>query len=265
MPSTRRYRKHTVQKGSVMKRALILYWHGLGDVIMLTPHLRHLHKRGYKIDLMCRVAVRDSKLLETCSYINRLIIVENPWRSKLGFARQAKLNIELFNRMKDGYDWAGASPHNTKHVKRHKIDMTSAELGLDIKDKKLEVFIPESAEEEALRHKNGKYIFVQTILEFHAYHNWDASEWIKAHLPPLRIMDLGYKRQYHMAFDDINTAFVLAREATHRILSSGVFVHACEAMGCTIDVINYGRADHKVWPLNQPKVLRIREAEEWIR
>jgi len=250
-----------------MKKALILYWHGLGDVIMLTPHLHHLYKQGYKTDLMCRAMVKDSKLLESCPYVDRLIIVENPWRSKLGFKRQAELNIELFNRMKGSYDWAGASPHNTKHIKRHKIDMTSAELGLEIKDKKLEVFIPQSAETEALRYisPESKYIFVQTILEFHSYHDWDASGWIKAYLPPLRTVDLGYKKEYHMAFNDINTAFVLAREAMHRVLSSGVFVHACEAMGCTIDVVNYGRSDRKVWSLDQSKVLHIREAGEWIR
>jgi len=250
-----------------MKKALILYWHGLGDVIMLTPHLRHLHRQGYWIDLMCRIAVRESKLLNDCPYINKLITVENPWRSKLGFKRQAELNTELFNRMKGGYDWAGSSPHNTKNIKRHKIDMTSAELGLELKDRKLEVFIPQSADTEALRYisPESEYIFVQTILEFHAYHDWDASEWIRGHFPLARTVDLGYKKQYHMAFDDINTAFVLAREAMHRVLSSGVFVHACEAMGCTIDVVNYGQSDRKVWPLDQSKVLHIREAGKWIR
>ena len=137
----------------------------------------------------------------------------------------------------------------------------------EIKDKKLEVFIPQSANIDALRYKSpeSKYIFVQTILEFHEYHNWDSREWIKANLPLLGVMDLGYKKEYHMAFNDINTAFIMAKEATHRVLSSGVFVHACEAMDCTIDVINYGRADHKVWPLDQSKVLHIREKGKWIR
>jgi len=248
-----------------MKKALLLYWHGLGDVIMLTPHLRHLYEQGYKTDLMCRIAVQESKLLNACPYINKLIIVENPWRSKLGFKRQAKLNLRRFQELREKYDWSGASPHRRPFLKQYKIDMTSAELGLEIEDKKLAVFIPESAEKEALKYKNGKYIFVQTVLEFHSYHNWDAGEWIKGHLPPLKIMDLGYKKQYHMAFDDINTAFVLARDATHRVFSSGVFVPACEAMGCTINVINYGRKDRKVWPLDQSRVLHIREEGEWIK
>ncbi len=248
-----------------MKKALILYHHGLGDCIMLTPHLRYLYEQGYKTDLMCRVAVRESKLFDDCPYINGLIIIENPWRSKLGFKRQAKLNMQRFQSLREKYDWAGASPHKRPFLKPRKIDTTSAELGLEIEDKKLEVFIPESAEKEALRYIDGKYIFAQTILEFHPGHNWDAGTWIRGHLPPLKIMDFGYQREYYMAFGNINTAFVVAREAAHRVLSSGVFVHACDAMGCMIDVINYGRTDRKVWPLDQSHVLHIREKEEWIR
>ncbi|GAG68670.1 unnamed protein product [marine sediment metagenome] len=142
--------------------------------------------------------------------------------------------------------------------------MTSAELGVVIEDKKLEVFIPKSAEEDAGRYIDGKYVFVQTILEFHPYHNWDSSGWIKANLPPIKVINFNYEEEL-IVFKDINAAFVLAREATHRVLSSGVFVHACEAMGCMMDVINYGRPDQKVWPMDQSLVLRIREKGKWIR
>ena len=53
--------------------------------------------------------------------------------------------------------------------------------------------------------------------------------------------------------------------ATHRVLSSSVFVHAADAMGCTIDIINYGRPDKKVWPLDQSRVLHIRENGKLIK
>ena len=61
---------------------------------------------------------------------------------------------------------------------------------------------------------------------------------------------------------DINFSFVLAREAKHRILSSSVFVHACDAMNSVMDIVNYGRPDRKVWPLEQDKVQCIREANK---
>ena len=54
-----------------MKKALILFWHGLGDIILLTAHLRHLYKKGYKTDLMCLPETRKSRLLDHCLYIGR--------------------------------------------------------------------------------------------------------------------------------------------------------------------------------------------------
>jgi len=259
-----------------MKRALILFWHGLGDIIMLTPHLRHLYNEGYKTDLMCLPETRTSRILEHCPYVGKLIDVENPWRkddrqleglrSRKEFDEKATCNLEKFETLRKDYDWSGASPHYMgRYNLRHKIDTTSVELGVRLKSKRMEVFIPESAESEARKYMDGDYIFVHTKPRFHAYHNWDATEWMKENLPPLRIINTGYEEEHFMAFDNINTAFVIAREAKHRVLSSSVFLPACVSMGCVIDVINYGRPDHKVWPVDQSKILHIREKGKWIK
>lgn len=245
-----------------MKRALILYWHGLGDMIMMTPHLRHLHNEGYIVDLMCRPEVKISKLLDECPYINDLIDVPNPWQSKLGFNPQAKINIERFQSMRKDYDWAGVSPHRLhKTVKGiHKIDMTSKELGLNIRDKRLEVFIPSTIGKSAT---NG-YIFVHRLCEWHPHHTWEPDQWMKKNLPPLPVIYSDNGDRPTM-YDNINEAFELAKRARHRVIASSVFIHACDAMGCTIDAINYGHADHKVWPLDQSRVLHIREEGKWIK
>ena len=245
-----------------MKRALILYWHGLGDVIILTPCLRHLYSEGYIVDLMCRPEVRISKLLDECPYVKKFIDVPNPWQSKLGFNPQAKLNIERFQSMRKDYDWAGISPHRLhKKIKGiNKVDMTSQELGLNIKDKDLEVFIPSTIDNSI---ENG-YIFVHRFCEWHPSHTWDPDQWIKENLPQLDIIYTDDSRRPKM-YDNINEAFLLARQAQHRVLASSVFVHACDAMDCTIDAINYGRPDRKVWLLDQSRVLHIREKGKWIK
>lgn len=259
-----------------MKKALILFWHGLGDIILLTAHLRHLYKKGYKTDLMCLPETKKSRLLDHCPYIGKLIDVDNPWRkdarqteglrSRSEFDRYATLNIRKFNDLRKSYDWSGVSPHHmAKYKGHHKMDVTSAELKLSLSDKRTEVFIPESAEREALKYMGDDYIFVHTMPEFHAYHNWNATKWIEENLPPLRIINIGFGTKYFMAFDDINTAFVLIREARHRVFSSSVFVYACIAMGCTIDALNYGRADRHMWPMDMTKVLYLREKGKWIR
>jgi len=42
-------------------------------------------------------------------------------------------------------------------------------------------------------------------------------------------------------------------------------VHAAEAMGLEMDIINYGKKDRKVWPLNQGLVKHIREEGKFIK
>lgn len=245
-----------------MKKALILYWHGLGDVIMLTPHLRHLYNEGYKVDLLCRAAVRESHLLDHCPYVDKLIEVGNPWRSEKEFSEQALHNIKRFHKMSQkGYDWSGKAPHQVyRYQGYHKIDITSAELKLEIKDKKLEVFISKEAEQQALDYGDSEFIFCHTAVGNHPYNSWDATQWMVENLPRLRIID-----RVSPVFDDINAEFALAKRAKHRVLSDSVFAHACNAMGVVVDVINYGRPDRKVWALDQSKVLHIREEGRWLK
>ncbi len=249
-----------------MKRALLLYWHGLGDVIMLTPLLRELHKKGYIVDLMCRKAVETSHLLDECPYINKFIIVENPHRSSMGFGAQAQKNINQLNTLGKEYDWVGGSIHYGHMTDKVKRNFDETKISSD--NFSLEVYIPKEIEDKALKYieenyPNG-YIFNHTMIEFHEVHNWDSSEWIKENLPNLPIIDTGKSGSHYMKFDDINFSFVLAREAKHRVLSSSVFVHACDAMNVDVEVVNYGRPDRKVWPQNKI-IKKIREAKKWIK
>lgn len=250
-----------------MKKALILYWHGLGDVIMLMPVLRQLHKQGYVTDLMCRESVRTSHLLDDCPYVNDLIIVENPHRSPKGFMPQANENMQMQRNLSGGYDWVGQANHLTKFD--DKVVHNFKETGVAGTDYGLEVFIPEEIENQALdyitqNYSNG-YIFNHTMIEFHPAHKWDSTDWIKANLPDLPIIDTGEGGNHGMKWDDIRMSFVLAREARHRVLSSSVMVHACDAMGVDIEVVNYGKLDRKVWVRDQNLVKRIREMGEFIK
>jgi len=250
-----------------MKKALVCYWHGLGDVIMLTPHLRHLYKQGYIVELMCRAEVRESKLLDECPYVGKLIEIPNPWQSpKYGFTGQMNRNLAHFQELRGDYDWSGASPHRLhKRIRGiHKIDMTSRELGIELEDKRLEVFIPKSIESWMDPEINGDYIFVHRFCRWHPYHTWEPDEWIDKNLPPLKRIytdENGKTKKY----GNINTVFMLAKRARHRVLASSVLAVACDAMGCVIDAINYGHPDRKVWPLDQSQVLHIREKGIWIR
>ena len=211
---------------------------------------------------MARKEVKTSHLLDSCKYINKLIEIPNPWQEP-DFNKAMIAQFQKFGKMKVKYDWAGISPHILQST-MSKIDTTAFELKMKpLEDKSLEVFIPNECNPQC--RMEDKYIHVHTQIENHPGHNWDASEWIKENLPDLPIVDTGFGGKWYCHDKNINVTFKIAKHATHRVYSSSVMVHAADAMGLTIDIINYGKQDTKVWPLDQSKVLHIRECGEMLR
>ena len=245
-----------------MKKALILYWHGLGDILQLTPHLRFLYNQGFVTDLICMKQTHTSNLLEDCPYVDKFIDVTNVWKSPIGFNRQVDKNVRLFNDLKNDYRWSGKSTH-IGIEQSNKINFTSMELGLIIEDKTLEVFISEDVYNEAEEYVKSNFpngfIYVHTQIEEHTYHNWDPYKWIKNNLSQLPVVDTGIGMSHYKLHNNINFTFALISMAKYKVLSSSVMVHAADALGVTIDIINYGRADRKVWLDDLSKVKNIRE------
>jgi hypothetical protein len=249
-----------------VNKALVCYHHGLGDVILLTPHLRELFKSGYMVDLMCRVEVKTSHLLDECPYIDNLIPIPNPWDGGNYQKAIAEMMAEYSGRKKD-YDFSCVSTHSVNVSGIHKIDITSMETGIECSNKEPEVFIPENVESHVLEdYGHGEeYIHVHTQIENHPVHSWDAGGWIQENIGDMQIIDTGSGGSHERMDEDINYTFAVAKHAKHRVYSSSVMVHACEAMDKTIDIINYGKEDRKVWPLKQGLVKNIRECGEMLR
>lgn len=241
-----------------MKKALILYYHGLGDIIQLTPHLRELYRLGYITDIMCNTSVRKSHLLDNCPYVNMIIDIENPWWSKIGFEKQLQLNKQQFDDLSSKYDWVGYCPHNNIQQYRSKIDCNSNELNLKIYDRYLEVFIPMNIHKQAIEYIESEYpkgyIHVHTNIELHAAHSWDSMSWINNNLPDLPIVDTGFGGNKFVVHDNINFSFVLAMYATHRVYSSSTFVHAADAMNLPMDIVHYGSNSDYAWPEDRNKI-----------
>jgi len=232
---------------------------------MLTPHMRYLYNQGLKVDLMCRKEVKTSHLLDECPYVDKLITVDNPWNAP-DYVEAVKELYEQFIKRGQKYAWKGIAPHMIESAV-HKIDITSFELKLEVKDKNLEVFIAEDAENFFVSQSSEflEYVHVHTMIENHPIHSWDATDWIKENLPDMPIVDTGFGGKWHKYHENINHTFLVAKHATHRVYSSSVMVHAAEAMGLEMDIINYGKKDRKVWPLNQGLVKHIREEGRFIK
>lgn len=252
-----------------MKKSLIHYSHGLGDVIMLTPLLRQLYKRGYRTDLLCRKSVLESSLLKECPYVDQMFIVDNPHTSSAGAENQRRFNEQKFEQLSHSYEYALSLPHLAIQGSKLLHNLSLCKFDYDPNDLNLEVFISQEVEYQAknfIKKNYPKgYIFNHTMIEFHQYHNWDSTSFIKENFEELPVLDTGMNGNGYRIHRDINFSFVLAREAKHRILSSSVFVHACDAMDSVMDIVNYGRPDRKVWPLEQDKVKCIREANKILQ
>ena len=221
------------------KRALILYSHGLGDVIILTPHLRQLWKDGYIVDLMCREQVVTSHLLDDCPYVDELFVVPNPHKAK-NFSLQKienELALDEQAEQKD-YDYVGKALHVGWQKGLHKIDINSQELGFKPDNEHLEIFVHEDIQKEVTKWLHSEhpycpwhgYVFRHTAIKEHDWHTWDATEYIKEHFKLQDVYNTGYDGEYYMWKENINYTFALINGATGVILSSSVMVHACEAM-----------------------------------
>lgn len=245
---------------------LIMYWHGLGDLLCLTPQLRHLSAHGFEVDLLVRPQVLKSRLLADCPYVRELIPLPftegGPSEGgPAGALKRRNCNV-LYERLASEYDKAIkiTSLHRSMRYPGGKIERNSrAIFSPDVvpisppSDLQLEVFIPQAAERAAKRFISRKYpkgfIFQHTDPEYHPAHRWRARGWMQKNLPPLPIF-----RANASLWPDINVTFVVAREATHRVLSSSVFVHACDAMNAVMDVVHQGKPAPHGLPIESAKV-----------
>ena len=258
-----------------MKTALILMHHGLGDLIIATPHFRELHRQGYEVDLMCRIEAKTSHLFDSCPYVRNIIEIQNPWRSRYGFREAEGRNNALWKVLRTKYDWSGRAPHKIKNCISgiDKIDINTKELFLDIPDDHLEVFIPNEIQsfvdgylEEIYPDNSDEFIYQHTYIEFHEEHTWDPEKFITKYFKKdLPIFDSGTGQEYYLWKNDIRYLFAVLNRAKHIVLGSSVMVHAADALGKTIDVINYGKGDHKVWPRDQSRVKSICEHGVWLK
>jgi len=253
------------------KSILIMYWHGLGDLLCLTPQLRYLHGNRWAIDLLVRPQVLSSHLLDACPYTRKVLplpfIEGGPAEGGASGKEKKDACNEMYDSLSPRYKKAAkiVSLHDSFRHRGGKINRNSRALFYDRaartgllklsppSDYELEVFISDRAEEAAKEYIAKNYpdgfIFKHTTPAYHPAHNWDPSPWISKNLPNLPVFEADFSPS-----EDINFAFVMAREATHRVLSSSVFVHACDAMNVVMDVVHYGKPNPHGLPLDANKI-----------
>lgn len=245
-------------------KALLLFWHGIGDTITLTPALRYLKSGGYESHILCKPGIEESGLLSHCPHAKVITVpVETTPASNTASSARARQQFkDTFAKMKPEYDLSLSFVGGPPKVRGGKIIRNMKVCGAPMKDVGLEVFIPQSAEDTAreyiAEHYPGGYIFKHSRPSSRT-HDWGgAEEWIEQNLPDLPVFDTGRNGPDKKIWGDINVSFVMAREARHRVLASSVFVHACDAMNVPIDVVAYGKSAPHAWPLDSDKIKVVK-------
>lgn len=267
------------------KKCLLLFWHGIGDLIVLTPALRELHKHGYRTDVLVKKNVADSGVFDECPYAT--LIPMDIGSVAVGGAKGKKAEKEalgMFDARKGAYDnyWkygpGRQGGRGALMAQFYEETVRAMSLTPTVKASPYgppEVWIPEWCEQEAAQfvadnYPNG-FIFKHTTLisprgTVAGKHKWgNADAWIKRELPALPIFDSGahiFKSVHHENRPNINILFAIAKKAQHRVLMSSFMVHACDAMGVTMDAVNYVVETSKHWPEdpNMIKVIRRKES-----
>jgi len=252
-----------------MKKALLLFWHGLGDLICCTPALRGLYEQGYLCDIITLQNVEDSHLLDSCPYVGTVmpLIVGGPTGlgSPAGAGPEARLArktfIDRLEELRPEYDKSFSTNKTPRYLRGGKIERNLISCGLPTNlDTNMEVFISQEAEDTALNFIDSNYpdgfIFNHTS-PGHMNHAWNSASWIEDNLPDLPVFDCGRDGTWNgkwKPWEDINVSFVMAREANHRVLSSSVFMHACDAMNSEMDICHFGGANYHGLPVDPRKI-----------
>lgn len=260
-----------------VKKCLLLFWDGIGDLINLTPVLRELNHNGYHTDILVRQHLYDSGVFEACPYADLIPLdIASIAAGGPRGAKAKKIALAELEARKADYDkhWRirGQAPPERGALMAMWYKQVVKELSLTPTIKisptavygPPEVWIPEWCEQVAAEFVEKKYpdgfIFKRSFARSHGFHRFrGAEEWIANELPALPVFDQDAYHGMHGFWPNINILFAIAKKAQHRVLYSSVMVHACEAMGATMDIVNYGMEARKFWPEdpNRIKVIRM--------
>lgn len=245
---------------TLSEKALICFPHGLGDVIMFTPCLRELHEQGFVSDMMVRPSVINSQLLDHCPYTDSLIVTRTDTR-KFAFE---KYHRKMFDKLKGYYQRNINIDLNRGLGSTNRLETMAELANLRPSSWQPEVFISLEAQDLAdafiaSEYGDTPFVFIHTITPVHPRHNWNCSTYLAATFPDLPYFFSGKTA----IWPDINVTFAVMKAAAHRVLSLSVMYHAADALGCTVDIVNYGVRSHPSTFVNKDLVKRIIVEGQW--
>lgn len=244
-----------------MKPLLIVYPHGLGDCIMLTPAIRnYFFQTGIKPSVAIMERFRSSEIFNNNPYLDDIIYTKDPWNDYPN--RHIGFNA-VFNWCKE---WSNSRhevimPMHEDRTK-NKIEANLEACEIDPSSVFTETFSTD--EDIDLAHMfrcNEAFGFVQTTT---GRPNADlppgyGKEWLRRHRGLSNVIEVGVDFKYDEF--NINTQIEIMRMASAVCLPDSVFSNTCGAIGKPIDHLYFAPQ----WgPQGYARVKPLHEVEQHV-
>tara|TARA_Y100001937_G_C7112850_1_gene328615 strand:- start:1000 stop:1758 length:759 start_codon:yes stop_codon:yes gene_type:complete len=230
-----------------MNDLLILYPHGLGDCILLTPAIREFYKAtGHKVHVATLQRFESAKFFDNNPYVDKIFYTKDAWHdypsSHVGFAELYKewkafaqennfggivmpMHSHPVSKIELNFKFLGV--HNSEHYQaeihttQEDVDQACAIISstvggqpfgfIQTKTGVEQKDLPQGYGEQWLRDNKGLKAFIEVDKDFPA---------------------LEY---------NINIQFEIMRKASAVCLPDSVFYHACHAINKPVDLAYFGR------------------------
>jgi len=220
---------------------LILFWHGLGDVIMATPAFREFIKQHPKcrLGIAVKKLVLESGILDRCPYFDSIHEISSAWDNKTyrqGIKKCIRQGIDI--QKNHGYERLIAIKQRPAwRYGIHKIHRTANELGVtSLRNTQTEVYISDQDRYQAdcwLKehgYQENRYIFLHRKT---GYPIKDmpvkVAQNVITQLMPLPVIEVD--KTYSIQNRSINFSFALLERARYIVVVDSVFMHAADALG----------------------------------
>lgn len=232
-----------------MKDLLILYPHGLGDCILLTPAIREYFKStGHKVHIATLERFKSAMFFDNNPYVEKIFYTKDAWHdfpnSQIGFHSLYSKWRQFAKENKLG--GIVMPMHSTP---QKKIILNIKKLGIrNVQNYSTEIYTTLSDKKTAsqiIKEKIGAapfgFIQTKTGVSTKDLPKGFGKQWLKANKNIDQFIEVG------VDFDpfeyNINVQFEIMRKASAVCLPDSVFYHACHAMQKPVDFVYFGRGE----------------------
>ena len=243
-----------------MKDLLVLYPHGLGDCILLTPALREFYKAtGEKVHVATLSRFKSAEFFDNNPYVDKIFYTKDAWldypNSHIGF----KSVYEDWKKIAKENNFNGlVMPMHSNPISKIQINFNKlgikdpasvlTEIHTSDKDKEM----AQAVIDDLVGSEPFGFIQTNTGVPAKDLPTGFGEQWLKKNRNLTRFIEIGKNLQ---PLDyNINIQFEILRQAEAVCVPDSVFYHACHALSKEVDFVYFGRGagiHHRVKPLHR--------------